>query len=231
MKIYNKIIELANKITGNSRESLFIRDLKNKWETAYRNTTMEQAISNLNNDTKFAIANTDTAILTDNQKYRIAKANEYFEKGYDADEVWKSTGVNKIHKNRTNFCVRDLKFKKGIELEPENVYNLSNVMEGELFDSYPAFRDIKLYYRDLVQEAKKSGITNQEYLNKINSISGATLTDGDLVINSNKIKTLDGIENILSHEIQHKIQELQETEVKKLDILGLMTTIISIIKV
>lgn len=35
-KIYNKIIELANKITGNSKESLFIKDLKNKWETAYR---------------------------------------------------------------------------------------------------------------------------------------------------------------------------------------------------
>ena len=54
-KVYNKIIELANKITGNSRESLFIRDLKNKWETAYRNTTMEQAISNINNNTIFSI--------------------------------------------------------------------------------------------------------------------------------------------------------------------------------
>ena len=35
-RIYNKIIELANKITGNSNEALFIRDLKNKWEEAYR---------------------------------------------------------------------------------------------------------------------------------------------------------------------------------------------------
>ncbi len=35
-RIYNKIVELANKITGNSKESLFIKDLKNKWETAYR---------------------------------------------------------------------------------------------------------------------------------------------------------------------------------------------------
>lgn len=49
-KIYNKIVELANKITGNSKESLFIKDLKNKWETAYRNTTTEQAISNLGTD-------------------------------------------------------------------------------------------------------------------------------------------------------------------------------------
>lgn len=51
-RLYNKIVELANKITGNSKESLFIKDLKNKWETAYRNTTNEQAINNLKNDTK-----------------------------------------------------------------------------------------------------------------------------------------------------------------------------------
>ena len=54
-RIYNKIIELANKITGNSREALFIRDLKNKWETAYRNTTTEQAFSNFNEGTVFSI--------------------------------------------------------------------------------------------------------------------------------------------------------------------------------
>jgi len=35
-RIYNKIIEWANKITGNSNEALFIKDLKNKWEEAYR---------------------------------------------------------------------------------------------------------------------------------------------------------------------------------------------------
>lgn len=54
-RIYNKIVELANKITGNSKESRFIKDLKNKWETAYRNTTIEQAISNLNNNSRFSI--------------------------------------------------------------------------------------------------------------------------------------------------------------------------------
>ena len=35
-RIYDAIISLANKITGNSNEALFIRDLKNKWENAYR---------------------------------------------------------------------------------------------------------------------------------------------------------------------------------------------------
>ncbi len=54
-KIYNKIIELANKITGNNRESLFIRDLKNKWEIAYRSTTTEQTVSNINVNPAFSI--------------------------------------------------------------------------------------------------------------------------------------------------------------------------------
>ena len=43
-KIYNAIVSLANKITGNSKESLFIQDLKNKWEEAYRTQN-----NNLNN--------------------------------------------------------------------------------------------------------------------------------------------------------------------------------------
>lgn len=51
-KIYNKIIEWANKLTGNTNEALFIRDLKNKWETAYKNTTTEQAVNNLGNEIK-----------------------------------------------------------------------------------------------------------------------------------------------------------------------------------
>ncbi len=54
-KIHNSIISLANKITGNSNEVLFIKDLKNKWETVYRNTTKEQAVNNLSNNVSFSI--------------------------------------------------------------------------------------------------------------------------------------------------------------------------------
>lgn len=36
-RIYNAIISLANKLTGNKIESLFIKDLKNKWQQAYSN--------------------------------------------------------------------------------------------------------------------------------------------------------------------------------------------------
>ena len=56
-RIYNSIISLANKITGNSHEALFIQDLKNKWETAYRNTTQEQVVNNLQTGSEFSIEN------------------------------------------------------------------------------------------------------------------------------------------------------------------------------
>lgn len=48
-RIYDKIISFANKITGNSRESLFIKDLKNKWEKAYRVANNDTAQNNLKN--------------------------------------------------------------------------------------------------------------------------------------------------------------------------------------
>lgn len=56
-RIYNKIIELVNKITGNSHEAWFIRDLRNKWENAYRiqnnnnlNTTKYHVSENFSNE-------------------------------------------------------------------------------------------------------------------------------------------------------------------------------------
>nr|DAT84161.1 MAG TPA: ATPase [Caudoviricetes sp.] len=55
-RIYNAIISLANKFTGNSKYDLFVKDLKNKWEEAYRNATTEQAIENLNLTNKYHLS-------------------------------------------------------------------------------------------------------------------------------------------------------------------------------
>ena len=60
-RIYNKIISLANKITGNSNEALFIKDLKNKWKEAYSNTSKnientKYSITELNNGEKTVLS-------------------------------------------------------------------------------------------------------------------------------------------------------------------------------
>ena len=96
-KIYNKIIELANKITGNSREALFIRDLKNKWETAYRNTTMEQAVSNLTQKVYFSkqyyenigtIAQYDGINYLESEQAKLQKnIKSYFDNNFKGIEI------------------------------------------------------------------------------------------------------------------------------------------------
>ncbi len=53
-RIYDAIISIANKITGNNNEALFIKDLQNKWEKAYRtqnNNLNSQQYSQIENFT------------------------------------------------------------------------------------------------------------------------------------------------------------------------------------
>lgn len=100
-KIYNKIIEWANKLTGNTREALFMRDLKNKWETAYRNSTKQNANNNLSNEIKLSkkiggyYPNIETA-TADIGKFGISDYNnlkevkqkiyDYYKEGYISNE-------------------------------------------------------------------------------------------------------------------------------------------------
>ena len=75
-QIYNKIIEWANKLTGNSHEALFVRDLKNKWEEAYRTQ---------NNNLSSKIYN---SIEKDAKGYKYVKADRQVISG-DNPELWK----------------------------------------------------------------------------------------------------------------------------------------------
>lgn len=62
-QIYDKIIEIANKLTGNSNQKLFIKDLKNKWEKAYRESNIQTAQQNLKEGAKYS----QNAEITDNK--------------------------------------------------------------------------------------------------------------------------------------------------------------------
>ena len=100
-KIYNKIIEWANKLTGNTHEALFMRDLKNKWETAYRNSTKQNANNNLGNEIKLSkkiggyYPNIETATADigkfgindyNNLKEVKQKIYDYYKEGYISNE-------------------------------------------------------------------------------------------------------------------------------------------------
>ncbi len=93
-RIYNAIVSLANKITGNSKESLFIKDLQNKWETAYRTQS-----NNLNNNmfsiqqdvngNKYVNVDTNQDIFEGKNLYEQTK----IAKQYILDN-FKNTGIN-----------------------------------------------------------------------------------------------------------------------------------------
>jgi len=123
-QIYNKIIELANKLTGNSNQALFMKDLKNKWEAAYKNSTNQDAVNNLNSE-------------TNNQKINFTgQSNESFESQV---EMWKQgkfdTKKHFVVLKETPKIYQDLGLKNHpILLAPgklERIYNKNGRQKGE----------------------------------------------------------------------------------------------------
>ena len=127
-RIYNAIVSLANKITGNSRESLFIKDLKNKWETAYRNTTTEQAVSNLNNETFYS-----KQVLKDGTPYVQTETGLFT----------KDDGTSMTQREMYNSLVgKTITFDDGITAKIVNRLP-SKDMYNELFKRLPRYQDVK----------------------------------------------------------------------------------------
>ena len=80
---------MADKITGNSKESLFIKDLQNKWETAYRTqnnnlNNTEYSISGIKGLNNLTASNFKSAGLENYQKSlqlkKQGKDNEFIRK-------------------------------------------------------------------------------------------------------------------------------------------------------
>ena len=163
-RIYNKIIELANKITGNSKESLFIKDLKNKWETAYRNTSLEESINNLNDSTKYSTIGLKGAKnLSKNSDSRYYKnmLNNY----HNAVDIFNSSNENLETTNikskqetgwfQTKYgdwsaLISDENSKMLQKLEPNKTYKLGDILEHELlYEAYPELQKLKIKTADI----------------------------------------------------------------------------------
>ena len=138
-KIYDKIISFANKITGNSKESLFIKDLKNKWENAYRNFDLSTATENLKNS-KFSIKensngkyidiDTDQNIFDDINEKDYNKIAKMYINDYLKGETQLSNDDtviidSKSSKKFTNPGKRQAYFTEKMRLSPE----LKNVLQ------------------------------------------------------------------------------------------------------
>lgn len=199
-KIYNKIVELANKITGNSKQSLFIHDLKNKWEEAYRNTTNEQAISNLNDSTKYmmtSVKGMQNGINTNNRyqdiKNRYDRALQLETSGlYDNETIRQETGWFKDKNGNWEFEISDQYTKFKIQPKANTKYKLSDIFEANtLYEMYPELKDITISFKDMKSNGNYFSVTNE------------------ISINNKLINNLDSMSGTLLHEIQHYIQNAE----------------------
>ena len=209
-RIYNSIISLANKIRGNSKESLFIKDLKNKWESAYRNTSTNQAISNLNNKTKYSTIGLRGAKSLENNStdryyknlYKGQKNAELIHNSSDKDlettniKTKKETGWFKTKYNDWGTLISDKNSKIIKKLEANKSYKLGEILEHDLlYAAYPELRKLKVITTDIkptANIAKYKNLPANEYTTEI------YLKNDDL----NK----KDFRNSLLHEINHYIE-------------------------
>lgn len=155
-KLYDKIISFANKITGNSKESLFIKDLKNKWEKAYRESDVNVAQKNLskskfsikeNSNGKYVNIDTDQNIFDgiDEKDYnKIAKMyiNDYLRGNAQLSSNDTAIIDSTSSKKYTNPGKRQNYFTEKMKLTPE----LKNVLQiAEKIDSSSPSKDNSKY--------------------------------------------------------------------------------------
>lgn len=199
-RLYDSIISLANKLTGNSKESLFIKDLKNKWEKAYRNQNnnleetrymmtslkgMEQGIKTSKKYQKIK-DRYDAALWLEN---RINKSTD---KKYTNEEIRKITGWFKDKEGNLEFEISDKNTKILDKLSPNTSYKLSEIFEAKtLYDLYPELKNVELQTKHM----KNKGRFNKQE-NKI-SLNNKLLNNSELV------------RGIILHEIQHYIQNVE----------------------
>ena len=121
-KIYNKIIELANKITGKSSEKLFIRDLKNKWEEAYR---AQENNLNGNMYSQETLNDGTTYVKTENDLFNNSDGTPMTQK-----EIYK------------NLIGKQIVLNDGITVTIEDWLPGNKNMYNELFKRYPTYQNI-----------------------------------------------------------------------------------------
>lgn len=202
-RIYNKIVELANKITGNSNEALFIRDLKNKWENAYR--TQENNLD----ETKYMItglkgvkngikADSDNQWALDSYN----KAQEMLKRKYTNEEIRKKTNWFQDNEGNWKFEISDKDAVLSKKIDKNAKYRLSEIFNHpELYEMYPNIKKIKVKFKNIstFNDQKVGG----QYVPLTN-----TIEVNNTMLDKNNANFL--IKKTLLHEIQHNIQAIEK---------------------
>ena len=203
-RIYNKIIELANKITGNSKESFFIKDLKNKWETAYRTQN-----NNLNDDSMYMMTGVkglknavDNNVNNQWLKENYDNSKMLRENGYDNETIRQKTGwfIGKDGKER--FEISDNEATISNKIKQNSKYKLSQILShDDLYELYPKLKNINVNIKNI-----------KDYKGKTIAGQFSTLTNSIDINNKllNMSNSSEKVKSTLLHEIQHYIQKSEK---------------------
>lgn len=156
--IYNKIVEIANKVTGNSKETLFIKNLKIKWEKAYRSQN-----SNLNETeySKGKLLNGEDVVISDDVNGTHVNKD-------DAKKSLNSMlGTNYLNEsNNTNLKIENKDIKKFLN-DGYNNYK-SNDLKRRIVGNYGEILELAKIDSNGSQSNYKSsnrGILGYDYYN------------------------------------------------------------------
>lgn len=199
-RIYNNIVSLANKITGNSKESLFIRDLKAKWEKAYRDNNnkfskteyMMTSLKGMEQSVKASEKYQEIKDRYDAALWLENKTNKSTSKKYTNEEIRKITGWFKDKEGNWEFEISDKNTKVLEKLSPNTSYKLSEIFEAKtLYDLYPELKTVELQTKNM----KSNGSFNSQS-NKI-------------MLNNKLLNNSESVRGTILHEIQHYIQNAE----------------------
>lgn len=203
-RIYNSIVSLANKITGNSKESLFIKDLKNKWEKAYRNNE-----NNLSSDTQYMMTGkkgTKNLFKATNNQELLNNYNEalQMEKNkYSKDYIRKQTGWYKDVNGDWKFEISDKDAKVEKNLKPNGNYKLKDVLKHDLlYKMYPNLENVSVKFTNLPYSINNGQIEGS--LGRVDKLTG------EIFINNKLLEYNDELIGTLLHETQHKVQHYEK---------------------
>lgn len=191
-RIYNKIVELANKITGNSKESLFIKDLKNKWENAYRTQNNNLIDSKYSIGGLYAIQNLDNSNYKQDALNNYQKAQQMKQQGYSNEEIRKNTKWFQDKYGKWKFEFSDELINVKNILNKNTTYKLADIIEHPyLFKLYPELKNYNIKFEEMKSNA--SHFFNEKIIR----------------INNNLINSPKNMSGTLLHEIQHAIQHYE----------------------
>lgn len=197
-KVYDYIKHVYNLATAGSKEARQLEELKYRFDQAYK-----QNASNMNEtDTKYSLIS-DNANKTYLQEINKTKAEQMKEQGKTDKEIWLATGYQ-YNNGQWQTEVNDARFKRNGQLETGKEYKLSDVVDAdEVFKAYPDLKDVKVSKTDMTSLAE-----NEEEIRIAKGLKGATTQDGNILI-SDTIKSGKAAEEVLNHEIQHLIQDIE----------------------